>query len=129
MPGEAAKDASGRERTGGQDGFGNFARGTIVPEKDDPFLREHGVGQDNDGVGMGPAGREMGMQHERLGRRGVRSGEDLDEFDEREIAHGFGKDARRDLDGDGDLIVDDLGFEFMRIPGRGIFGTLRRPRE
>ena len=58
---EAAKNASGCKSTRCENGFGDFARGTVVSQKDDPFLGEHGVDKNDDGVCIGAAGGQMRM--------------------------------------------------------------------
>ncbi len=91
-----------------------------MAEEDDALLGEHGVDKDNDGVSVGAAGGEVRVQHEGLGGRGVGGGEGLDEFDEGEVANGFGGDAGGDFDRDRDAVVYDFGFEFMGVAGNSI---------
>ena len=95
-----------------------------MAKEDDAFLGEHGVDQDDDGMSVGTAGGKVRVQHEGLGRGGVRGGEGLDELDEGEIANGFGGDARWDFDGDGDAVVDDFGFKLMSIAGDAVLLSL-----
>ena len=45
----------------------------------------------------------------------MRGGESLDKLDEREIAHRLRPDDRRHFDGNGNVIVDHLGLEFVGI--------------
>ena len=124
VAGEAAQDAPRCEGAGGEDGFGDFARGAVVAEEDDAFLGEQGVDEDDDRVGVGAAGGEVRVQHEGLRGGSVGGGESLDEFDQGEIANGLGGDACGYFDGDGDAVVDDFRLEFVGVAGDGVFLSL-----
>lgn len=120
VAGEASEDASGSESAGCEDGFGDFTRGPVMAKEDDALLSEHGVDEDDDGMGVGATGGEVRVQHEGLGGGGVGGGEGLDEFDEGEVANGFGRDTGRDFDRDGNAVVYDFGFEFMGVAGNSV---------
>ena len=92
-----------------------------MAEKDDAFLGEHGVDEDDDWVGVGATGREVRVEHEGLGTGGVGGGKGLDELDQGEVANGFRRDASGDFDWHGDTVVDYFGLELVGVPGDGIF--------
>ena len=112
---EPAEDTARGEGAGGEDSFGDFARGSVVPEEDDAFLGEYGVDEDDDGVRVGAVGGEMRVQHEWLGRGGVGGGKGLDELYEGEVADCFGGDGCGDFYGNGDLVVDYSRFELVGV--------------
>ena len=66
MAGEAAEDASRGKSASGKNSFSHFAGGTVMTEKDDTLLCEHGVDENEDGMGEGAAGGQVCVEHERL---------------------------------------------------------------
>ena len=46
----------------------------------------------------------------------MRGGECLDKLDQGKVAHCLRTQSGRYLDGDGNAVVIDLGFKFMRVP-------------
>jgi hypothetical protein len=58
---EPTEDGAG-ERTSGEDKVGHVACGLTVSEKDDAFLSEEGVEEEDDGVGVRAGGMELWMK-------------------------------------------------------------------
>lgn len=86
-----------------------------MTKEDNAFLGDESVDEDDDGVGVGAGSGEVGMEGKGLGGRGVWGGKALDELDEGEVAHGFGREGGRDFDGNRDLVVCYFGFESVGI--------------
>ena len=63
---EAPEDGSGGEGAGGEDGFGDFAAGAVVPKEDDTFLGKEGVDEDDNGMCVGARCGEVRVKGEGL---------------------------------------------------------------
>lgn len=88
-----------------------------MPQEYHSLLSQHGVDEDNDRMGKGPARSEVGMDGKRLWRGRMRSRKDLDELDEGKIAHNLRPNDRRHLDRNRNVVVDDLRLKLVGISG------------